>query len=83
MNKQLVFLAIKEANKPVHANTRKWRDRSEVLAHYMGFYRKIKNEFEADEKVGFNSFCNLARIDLKFNFRTYLSFEQNMNHKLN
>jgi len=82
MNKQLVFLAIKEANKPVHNNTRQWKDRSEILSYYMGFYQKVKKEFEADEKVGFNSFCNLARIDLKFNFRTYVAFEQNINHQL-
>ncbi len=86
MNKQLVFLTIKEANKPVHNNLRRWENRQAVTTHYVSYFQKVKKEFaqpdDADEKIAFNNFCNLCRIDLKFNFKTYLAFEQNMNFQL-
>jgi hypothetical protein len=86
MNLQLVFLTIKEANKPIRAK-RVFVSRQEVLSHYLSFFAKVKSEFkeknDENERLAFNNFCNLVRLDLRFNFQTYADFEKNKNYKLN
>lgn len=80
MNRQLVFLTIKEANKPVHNGTRKWKDKQEVLDYYLGYFEKVKQEFrrhdDEGQRLAFNDFCTLCRADFKQNFKTYSEFEQ-------